>query len=171
VICKTTIQIYNKKRNKQTKREKYMENNGISYRFGVLVKHFDLNASRLSKLLGGSTSKYYKLLDGDVEPNFETISAILNYFPNVSAEWFIRGNGSMFIDDTIIDDKQSQDMLKAKIRIEELEKTILKMTMERMGIKEGESFNSGVPLAVLVDGFLPYEYMGLDINSIMQGYR
>ena len=92
------MQNYNKKRNKQTNREIFMEKNGISERFGLLVKALELNANKLSKVLGGSTSKYYKLLDGESNPNFDTTNGLLEKFPQISAEWFIRGKGEMFVD-------------------------------------------------------------------------
>lgn len=75
-----------------------MEKNGISERFGLLVKALELNANKLSKVLGGSTSKYYKLLDGESNPNFDTTNGLLEKFPQISAEWFIRGKGEMFTD-------------------------------------------------------------------------
>jgi predicted transcriptional regulator len=75
-----------------------MEKNGISERFGQLVGALGLNANKLSKMLGGSTAKYYKLLDGDVSPSFDTTDRLLEVFPQVSAEWFMRGKGEMFTD-------------------------------------------------------------------------
>ena len=74
-----------------------MEKNGISERFGLLVGALGLNANRLSKELGGTTSKYYKLLNGEANPNFETTNGILEKYPQVSAEWFVRGKGDMFV--------------------------------------------------------------------------
>ena len=75
-----------------------MEKNGISERFTQLVGALGLNANKLSKMIGGSTAKYYKLLDGEVSPSFDTTDRILEIFPHVSAEWFMRGKGEMFVE-------------------------------------------------------------------------
>jgi len=74
-----------------------LDRSDISKRFGELVNALDLNANKLSKILGGSTAKYYKLLDGEVKPSYDTIETILSIYPEISAEWLFRGKGEMFI--------------------------------------------------------------------------
>jgi len=76
-------------------------NHGIGDRLGDLLKVYGLNASSLSSEVGGTTAKYYKLLNGKSKPDFETIYAILNRFPDISAEWFMRGEGPMKKSDLI----------------------------------------------------------------------
>lgn len=73
-----------------------LEKSDISKRFGQLVNALDLNANKLSKILGGSTAKYYKLLDGEVKPSYDTTEALLLIYPKISAEWLFRGKGEMF---------------------------------------------------------------------------
>ena len=74
-----------------------LDRSDISKRFGELVNALDLNANKLSKILGGSTSKYYKLLEGEVKPSYYTTETILSIYPEISAEWLFRGKGEMFI--------------------------------------------------------------------------
>lgn len=74
-----------------------LEKSDISKRFGELVNALDLNANKLSKILGGSTAKYYKLLEGEVKPSYDTTETILLIYPQISAEWLFRGKGEMFI--------------------------------------------------------------------------
>jgi hypothetical protein len=74
-----------------------LERSDISKRFGELVNALDLNANKLSKILGGSSAKYYKLLDGEVKPSYDTTETLLLIYPEISAEWLFRGKGKMFI--------------------------------------------------------------------------
>lgn len=74
-----------------------LEKSNISKRFGVLINALDLNANKLSKILGGSTSKYYKLLEGEVKPSYDTTETLLLIYPEISTEWLFRGKGEMFI--------------------------------------------------------------------------
>ena len=74
-----------------------LEKSNISKRFAVLINALDLNANKLSKILGGSTSKYYKLLEGEVKPSYDTTETILQIYPKISAEWLFRGKGEIFI--------------------------------------------------------------------------
>jgi transcriptional regulator with XRE-family HTH domain len=67
----------------------------IADRLKEMVQVKGTNANRLAREVGGTTTKYYKLLEGESVPNMQTIKAILDLYPDISAEWLIRGEGPM----------------------------------------------------------------------------
>jgi phage repressor protein C with HTH and peptisase S24 domain len=68
----------------------------IADRIQALLSHYGLNASSATKKLGyGTTSKMYKILQG-AEPSYPTIVDFLSLWPEVSPDWLLLGNGSMF---------------------------------------------------------------------------
>jgi transcriptional regulator with XRE-family HTH domain len=71
------------------------ESRGIGERFAELLKANSLSVNAFVAEIGGTTAKYYKLLNGKSKPDFDTIYAVLDRFPDVSAEWFMRGAGPM----------------------------------------------------------------------------
>lgn len=94
--------------------------NDFRSRLLLLIETMGLNANKLSKEVGGTTAKYYKLLNGETEPNFSTVQAILETYPRVSAEWLTRGKGDIFTSGTDADTESVLD-LKQKIDILERE--------------------------------------------------
>lgn len=48
----------------------------------------------------GRSGKIYKLLNGDAKPSFDTITQILDAFPELSADWLLKGRGSMLLSGT-----------------------------------------------------------------------
>lgn len=82
-------------------------------RFAKVLQVMGTNASRLSREVGGTTSKYYKLLKGESEPNLETIVSLLKRYPEISADWLLVGEGEML-------KKDASDVSKLKKENERL---------------------------------------------------
>lgn len=57
-----------------------------------------------------NTLSYY--LNGQRKPSYESIEKILNTFPDLSAEWLIRGNGEMLISQSGNIDRNMERMNK-----------------------------------------------------------
>lgn len=76
--------------------EKRENGRELNDRLRDLMNHYKLTVSQMADKVGGSKVKFYNLLDGLNKPDFKTTEAILREFPEVSAEWFIRGDGPMF---------------------------------------------------------------------------
>lgn len=116
------------------------EESNISKRFGDLVKALDLNANKLSKILGGSTAKYYKLLDGEVKPSYDTTETLLLIYPKISAEWLFRGKGEMFIvsktEDYIIQNENKIQQLEIEKVENQAEIAFLKQVIQNLMDKE-----------------------------------
>ena len=100
---------------------KILKRSDISKRFGELVNALDLNVNKLSKILGGSTAKYYKLFDGEVKPSYDTTETILLIYPQVSAEWLFRGNGEMLIVSGNEDNMTQNNDLIQQLEVKKLE--------------------------------------------------
>lgn len=58
-----------------------------------------------AKKIGQQQMTLWRQLNGERKLSLETVTLILNTFPEVSAEWLLRGTGSMIIGD----DKAAQD--------------------------------------------------------------
>lgn len=56
----------------------------------------DTNPSKFSKEDKAMQKRLSRQLNGGATITFETISSILSTFPNVSAEWLLRGEGEMY---------------------------------------------------------------------------
>lgn len=90
-----------------------MEKNlNLSDRLQMLIDHYGLSVNELAKKLGGARMKYYNLLKGTSKPDFDTTENILKNFPEISAEWFMRGQGPMLKQEII--SREEFDGIKAE---------------------------------------------------------
>jgi transcriptional regulator with XRE-family HTH domain len=79
-------------------------------RIRKLLDYYKISVNELAVKLGGSRMKYYNLVNGKAKPDFDTTETILKNFPEISAEWFMRGSGPMLKQDIL-----SQDQAQAII--------------------------------------------------------
>lgn len=84
-------------------------------RINKLISYYDISANEMARRVGGSRTKVYNAINGKVSPGFETIEAILSTFPDVSAEWLVRGDGAMMKSEMIM--KSEVDQLIAKYKV------------------------------------------------------
>lgn len=64
-------------------------------RFSALLDHYNISVKELTEKIGGSKATYFNIKNGSSQPDFKTFTAILEGFPDLSAEWFTRGEGPM----------------------------------------------------------------------------
>lgn len=64
-------------------------------RLAELMRAYELTAGRFAEALGVQASSISHLLSGRNNPNFEFIVKLFERFPNVSPDWFLRGEGTM----------------------------------------------------------------------------
>lgn len=81
------------------------DNRGVGDRITDLMKVYGLTVNSFASKIGGSTAKYYKLINGKSRPDFETLFSVLDKFPDVSAEWLLRGEGPMRKEDLVSKDE------------------------------------------------------------------
>ena len=103
------------------------DNRGIGDRFADILKSYGYNANSFAAEVGGTTAKYYKLLNGKSKPDYDTIYSVLNKFPEISAEWLMRGEGPM--KKSAILSKEDAESLIAENRVI---KTLLREEMKSM---------------------------------------
>ena len=71
----------------------------IIERLEAVRRHYNLSGRGLADRLGQRPSTVTNYLNGTQAPKLEFIENILRLFPEVSAEWLIRGQGTMLIVD------------------------------------------------------------------------
>lgn len=72
----------------------------VGDRISALLQHYGLSAYSLAAKLGyEGPQKLYKLVQNKSKPGYETLMDILNQFPELRAEWLMRGEGPMVRDE------------------------------------------------------------------------
>lgn len=66
-------------------------------RINVVLKHFSKTPNGLANMLEMIPSTVNRQLKGDQALSSKVIEGVLSVFPNVSAEWLLRGKGEMLI--------------------------------------------------------------------------
>lgn len=72
------------------------------------------------KLSNGNPSLQVKLnkhINGNTTISLETIELILSTFPNVSAEWLLRGTGDMFLDGSSTGESRNEEQSSTTERV------------------------------------------------------
>lgn len=77
------------------------------------------NPTKFSKENKAMQKRLSRQLNGGASVTFETISSILNSFPDISAEWLLRGEGEMYkVDDKNINDNFDKSQYVSKNKYE-----------------------------------------------------
>lgn len=64
-----------------------------------VLSYSNMTETQFAKRLGVTQSSLNRVMRGATEINFKIINAILTEFNEISAEWFMRGEGTMFSQD------------------------------------------------------------------------
>ena len=83
-------------------------------RFKAFLDFYNLSPDLLSKKIGGSRGTYFNIQNGSSSPDYKTLENILNNFPDISAEWLFRGQGSMLKDDLLT--REESEAIRAESR-------------------------------------------------------
>lgn len=70
-------------------------------RINATLKHFGKTPNSLANMLGMTPSTVNRQLKGDQALSSKVIEGVLTVFPDVSAEWLLRGKGEMLISEQI----------------------------------------------------------------------
>lgn len=68
----------------------------VLQRIKSIIEKSNISITTLSKEFGVVQTTLNRQLKGDVALSCSTIEAILHYFEDISAEWLLRGEGSMY---------------------------------------------------------------------------
>lgn len=72
----------------------------VGDRLMALMERYDLTAYQFAKTLGyEGPQKLYKLLQNKSKPGYETLMDVLDHYPQLRAEWLMRGVGPMMADE------------------------------------------------------------------------
>lgn len=108
----------------------------IVQRIKELIKVKELTVNSFSKEIGIGQVTLNNYIRLNRYPAYETLHAILTTFTDVSAEWLMRGEGSMFVSDRLPvmrgDETDSEEDLHVLLAQKEAELEDLKMEKMRM---------------------------------------
>lgn len=74
------------------------KSNGILERIAELKQVFSTSDRQFCKLIDFPYQTFNHYFCGKREPSLKLVMCILDKFPQVSAEWLMRGNGAMMLD-------------------------------------------------------------------------
>lgn len=75
--------------------------NRVRERISLIFSTFATNINKLSDGDTALRNRLTRQINNDAAITIDTISVILDTYPDVSAEWLIRGNGEMLISDNL----------------------------------------------------------------------
>lgn len=108
----------------------------IVQRIKELIKEKELTVNSFSKEIGIGQVTLNNYIRLNRYPAYETLHAILTRFPDVSAEWLMRGEGPMFVSDRLPvmrgDESDSEEDLHVLLAQKEAELEDLKLEKMRM---------------------------------------
>ena len=61
-----------------------------------IIAHYNLSVKKFAEMLGMPQTTVNGYVTGVREPKMDFAIAVINHFENISAEWFMRGQGDMF---------------------------------------------------------------------------
>ena len=79
-----------------------MEENkqNIHEKFNAVFKALGTNAYQVSKRLGlNRPDKYYKIENGQAKPSFETLSEIVQLYPQINVNYYFKDDVPMFVEE------------------------------------------------------------------------
>ena len=74
-----------------------MMENSVNERVKALIDYKKVSINKFAQTLGIGQKLLSNMFIRGTEPSSKTISSILNTFPDISAEWLLRGEGDMII--------------------------------------------------------------------------
>lgn len=111
-----------------------MEERQIFASLSEIKSKYGLTISALASAMDCQERTLRDYLAGRSEPKFSSIQKLLKSFPSLSAEWLLRGNGSMLITESATSSQNESDSIYytrlAQIRqkrIEELEEQLARL--------------------------------------------
>lgn len=74
-----------------------MLNNGdFSNRLEFIIKNYELNAASFADQIGVQRSSISHLLSGRNNPSLDFVLKVIDNFPEINFDWFVRGKGEKF---------------------------------------------------------------------------
>ncbi len=94
-----------------------MSTQSVRYRIKDILKTYGYSVLKLSNGNPSLQVKLNKHINGNTTISLETIELILSTFPNVSAEWLLRGTGDMFLDGSSTGESRNEEQSSTTERV------------------------------------------------------
>lgn len=118
---------------------------GLRDRINEIRDHYRLSNRGFAEAVGAKPAATNNYLNGTKEPSLEFVDRILSTYVDVSAEWLLRGVGSMFKEDKPTDEALLKELAEAKVKLlvqEGITKELRDMLLEKNNGKVAEERKS-----------------------------
>lgn len=118
---------------------------GLRDRINEVRDHYRLSNRGFAEAVGAKPAATNNYLNGTKEPSLEFVDRILSTYVDVSAEWLLRGVGSMFKEDKPTDEALLKELAEAKVKLlvqEGITKELRDMLLEKNNGKVAEERKS-----------------------------
>ena len=73
----------------------------FSNRLEFVIKHYELSAANFADRIGVQRSSISHLLSGRNNPSLDFVVRVMDKFPEINFNWFVKGKGEIFLKDII----------------------------------------------------------------------
>ena len=112
----------------------------------MIRDHYRLSNRGLAEAIGAKPAATNNYLNGTKEPSLEFVDKILSTYIDVSADWLLRGKGTMFYEeDKPTDEALLKELAEAKVKLlvqEGITKELRDMLLEKNNGKIAEDRKS-----------------------------
>ena len=118
---------------------------GLRDRINEVRDHYRLSNRGFAEAVGAKPAATNNYLTGTKEPSLEFVDRILSTYVDVSAEWLLRGVGSMFKEDKPTDEAMLKELAEMKVKLlvqEGITKELRDMLLEKNNGKIAEERKS-----------------------------
>ena len=118
---------------------------GLRDRINEVRDHYHLSNRGFAEAVGAKPAATNNYLNGTKEPSLEFVDRILSTYVDVSAEWLLRGVGSMLVEDKPTDEALLKELAEAKVKLlvqEGITKELRDMLLEKNNGKIAEERKS-----------------------------
>lgn len=118
---------------------------GLRDRINEVRDHYRLSNRGFAEAVGAKPAATNNYLNGTKEPSLEFVDRILSTYVDVSAEWLLRGVGSMFKNDKPTDEALLKELAEMKVKLlvqEGITKELRDMLLEKNNGKIAEERKS-----------------------------
>jgi len=90
----------------------------IVNRLNIIKKYYKLSGNGLAKIIDMSVTSVNCFFAGKSKVSGEFLCKLLDAYPSISAEWLMRGNGNMLIEDKpTTDEKLMKELADMKVKL------------------------------------------------------
>ena len=118
---------------------------GLRDRINEVRDHYRLSNRGFAEAVGAKPAATNNYLNGTKEPSLEFVDRILSTYVDVSAEWLLRGVGSIFKNDKPTDEALLKELAEMKVKLlvqEGITKELRDMLLEKNNGKIAEERKS-----------------------------